>query len=51
MASGSETVEMNQGGYACVRTSQGRTALLKITNLIGDQSLEATVTVWDDVES
>lgn len=49
-ASGSETIEMHQGGYACVRTSQGRTALLKITKLIGDQSLQATVTVWDDAE-
>lgn len=51
VASGSETIKMSQGGYACVRTSQGRTALLKITKLIGDQSLQATVTVWNDAES
>ncbi len=50
VASGSETIEMHQGGYACVRTSQGRTVLLKITKLIGDQSLQATATVWDDAE-
>ncbi|MEC3981623.1 hypothetical protein [Amycolatopsis sp. H20-H5] len=49
-ASGSATVEMKLGGYACVRTSQGRTASLKITKIIGDESLQAAATVWDDAD-
>jgi hypothetical protein len=47
-AAGSASVELKPGDYACVRTSHGRTASLQITNLVGDQSMEANVTVWDD---
>jgi hypothetical protein len=47
-AAGSAVVELKPGEYACVRTSHGRTASLQLTKLVADQSLEATVTVWDD---
>lgn len=50
VAAGSATVEMRLGDHACLRTSHGRTAALQITKLIGDQSLRAKVTVWDDGE-
>jgi hypothetical protein len=48
IAAASSDVDIQPGEYACVRTSQGRTARLKLREFTTDVSLQADTTVWDD---